>query len=80
MLNYGERLEHMRAKQLVLVACLYLNHMTISNRPKVFLLQHVTKFFTLQIKEQILHGNHNFFLIEINQVGNIRWRDHETVE
>ena len=35
MLNYGERLEHVRAKQLV--TCLYLYRMTIGNRRKALI-------------------------------------------
>ena len=81
MLNYGARLEHVRAKQLV--TCLYLYH---DNRrsSKGFYSNSLYgeayhQMFMLQIKEQmqILNGN-NFFENEIDLVGNFRGRDNET--
>ena len=65
MLNNGERLEHVRAKQLV--TCLNLLHVTISNRQKALINSNSLygeayhQIFMLQIKEQIqiLNGNNN---------------------
>ena len=64
MLNYGEKLEHVRAKQLV--ACLYLYH---DNRQSSkgynsnsLYGEAYHQMFMPQIKEQvqILNGNNNF--------------------
>jgi len=80
MLNYGKRLEHGCAKQVVT----YLYFITIGNCQKAFIwipftVKHIMKMFMLQIKEQIqiLIGNNIFFKNEIDLVGYFRCIDYE---
>ena len=54
MLNYGEMLEHLRAKQVM--ACLYLYHMAIGNCQKdliliPFMVKHITKCLCFRLKK-----------------------------
>ena len=69
MLNYGKRLEHVRAKQLV--TCLYLHPYDNRQSSKGFNSNSLYgeayhQMFMLHIKEQIqiLNGNNNFFTMK----------------
>ena len=70
MLNYGKRLEHVRAKQLV--ACLYLYHMTIGNRQKDLILipftaKHITKCLCFRLKKTYKFSMVTIIFVEWNR-------------